>query len=104
MRRRSVSRRRFIAGASASGMAVALGAQASPPAHAGGSAQSAGGVSPEAVQEVAAYAELPLPPAGAEQIAAQLRGPLATLRGLQPTGYDDLLPAHIFIVPRGDSR
>jgi len=101
MRRRSVSRRRFIAGASVSGMAVALGAQASPAAHAGVPAQSGVGVSPEVVQEVSAYAELPLPAGSAEQIASQLRGPLATLRGLQPRGWDDLLPAHIFLVPRG---
>ena len=101
MRRRSVSRRRFLAGASVGGMAVALGAQGNPTAHAGVPAQPGVGVSPEVVQEVAAYAELPLPAASAEQVASQLRGPLATLRGLEPSGWDDLLPAHIFIVPRG---
>jgi hypothetical protein len=100
MGRRSVSRRRFLAGAS--GMVVALSAQASESAEAVALGQAGGGVSAETVRQVAAYAELPLPADSAERIVAQLGGPLATLRGLQPTGYDDLLPAHIFIVPRGD--
>jgi hypothetical protein len=102
MGRRSVSRRRFLAGAGASGIAVALSAPASDSARDVALAQAGGGVSAETVRQIAAYAELPLPADSAERIVAQLGGPLATLRGLEPTGYDDLLPAHIFIVPRGD--
>ncbi|HLH27121.1 MAG TPA: hypothetical protein VK066_31765 [Chloroflexota bacterium] len=59
-------------------------------------------VSPEALAQLAAYAELPLSAERAAALAPLLTGPLATIRALRPAGYDDLQPATAYRVPKGE--
>jgi len=102
MRRRALSRRRFLAGAGTGAVAVAIGAQTTGPAGAAVSAEADGQMSTEVVQQLAEYADLPLPSGTAEVLATQLGRPLATFRAMRPAGYEGLLPAVIFTVPAGD--
>jgi hypothetical protein len=98
MRIRFVSRRRFLASMGAGSAAMALG-----PAVGEGAAerlqQPDGAVSPALLEQLAQYADFPLPPDRAHQLSALLGGPLAALRQLRPAGYDNLEPASIFRVP-----
>ena len=57
-------------------------------------------VSAERLEQIAAYAELPLTAERAALLAPLMAGPLATLRGLRPDGYDDLQPAVAYQIPR----
>ena len=97
MRKRSVSRRRFLAGAGAGGAALALGA-------AGGAVDAApaaqgSAVTPQLLGQLAQYANFPLPPERAAELAPLVGGPLGALRAMRPDGYDNLEPAVIFRVP-----
>ena len=58
-------------------------------------------MTPEALAQLAAYAELPLTAERAAALAPLLTGPLAIVRALQPEGYDDLQPATAYRVPQG---
>jgi hypothetical protein len=58
-------------------------------------------MTPEALAQIAAYADLPLPAERAAALAPLLTGPLAIVRKLQPEGYDDLQPATAYRVPQG---
>ena len=58
-------------------------------------------ITPEALAQLAAYAELPLTAERAAALAPLLTGPLAIVRALQPEGYDDLQPATAYRVPQG---
>jgi hypothetical protein len=98
MRKLSVSRRRFLASAGAGSVALALGPETGQGAVVE-LQQPAGTVSPELLEQLAQYANFPLPPDHARQVAPLLDGPLAALRQLRPAGYDDLEPASIFRVP-----
>jgi hypothetical protein len=58
-------------------------------------------MTPEALAQLAAYADLPLAAERAAALAPLLTGPLAIVRKLQPEGYDDLQPATAYRVPQG---
>ena len=57
-------------------------------------------MTPEALLQLAAYADLPLAAERAAALAPLLTGPLAVVRALQPEGYDDLQPATAYRVPK----
>ena len=101
MGKHQVSRRRFLATASAGGAALTLAATtpAVEPAVGLAQAQGAGGVSPPLVEQLGPYANLPLPPEQAAIVSTLLAGPLAAVRGLRPTDYENLAPASIFRAP-----
>jgi hypothetical protein len=99
MRRRSISRRRLLAGAGAGGAALALRAALGDGVQASPAAQPPEGFSPQLLGQLAQYANFPLPPDRAAQLVPLLAEPLAALRRLRPPGYDDLAPAVIFHVP-----
>ncbi len=94
MSRRPVSRRRFLAGASAGGAALALGSAA-----AAAPVRQRSGISPQVVEELAQYADVPLAPDRAAELAPLLAGALAQLRALPTQGYENLEPAVVFRVP-----
>jgi hypothetical protein len=101
MRKPTVSRRKFLAGASGGGAALALGLVNGGAAAAGPAPQSAAAPDPELLEELAQYANLPLSPARAAELAPVLASPLAIVRRLQPDDYDSLEPAVAFRVPVG---
>ena len=98
MRKRSLTRRRFLASAGAGGAALALGSGASATA-AAPIDQSAAGINAQAVGELAQYAAIPLAPDRAAELAPLLAGALVQLRALRTDGYGDLEPAVVFRVP-----
>ncbi|HWP29947.1 MAG TPA: hypothetical protein VFB73_14050 [Chloroflexota bacterium] len=99
MRRRSISRRRLLAGAGAGGAALALRAAFGDGARASPLVQPPEGISPQLLGQLAQYANSPLPPDRAAQLMPLLAEPLAALRRLRPPGYDDLAPTVSFRVP-----
>jgi hypothetical protein len=98
MRKPSVSRRRFLATAGAGGAALALSAANGEPAAAGPRAAAAGDVSPPLLEQLAEYADVPLSPAAAAQLAPGIAGAIAILREAQVPDYLNLQPATIFRV------
>ena len=98
MRRRSLTRRRFLASAGAGGAALTLGTAARATA-AAPLEQGAAGINPQAVGELAQYAAIPLAPDRAAELAPLLAGALSQLRALRTDGYGDLEPAVVFRVP-----
>jgi hypothetical protein len=99
MRKRSLSRRRFLATAGAGGAALALGPASSERVLAEPTAQGGPATSPQFLAQLAEFASLPLPPDRAAQLAPFLVGVLTNVRAMQPAGYDDLEPATVFRVP-----
>lgn len=99
MRKRSLSRRRFLATAGAGGATLALRPAGSERVLAEPAAQGGPATSPQFLAQLAEYASLPLPPGRAAELAPFLAGPLASIRATQPAGYDDLEPATVFRVP-----
>ena len=99
MRKARVSRRRLLVGAGTTLAATAMVGDI--PA---GQAQTGQAISAELVTQLAQYTGVPLAPERLEPLAAQLRDSLAVLRAMRPEGWDDLVPASIFSVPRGVAR
>ncbi len=97
----TVSRRRFLAGASGGGAALALGLAGGGPAAAAPAPQGAVAPGPALLEELAQYADIPLSPERAAQLAPVLASPLAVVRGLQPVDYDNLEPAVAFRAQMG---
>ena len=56
-------------------------------------------LTPEALAQVAAYAELPLATERAAALAAVLGGPLGVLRALTCDGYADVQPGTAYRLP-----
>ena len=100
MRRRSLTRRHFLASAGAGSAALALGTAAGASA-AAPLRQAAEGITPRVVSELAQYAAIPLAPDRADALAPLLAGALSQLRALRTDDYGDLEPAVVFRVPPG---
>ncbi|HEY7063040.1 MAG TPA: hypothetical protein VII06_16295 [Chloroflexota bacterium] len=101
MRRRPVSRRRFLASAGTGAVALAVSGSTAAPAGAAVPAQTGSSISADEVQQLAEYANLTLPPGDIQALVTGLGSPLATLRALRPAGFADLLPADVYTVPPG---
>jgi hypothetical protein len=98
MRKARLSRRRLLVGA---GTTLAAAAVVGDPA--AGQAQ-VGPISAELVTQLAQYTGVPPAPDRLEPLATQLRDSLAALRAMRPEGWDEMVPASIFSVPRGVAR
>ncbi len=99
MPRPSITRRRLLLGAGLGGAALVLELPTPPGALASVQEQTAGGITPELLTQLAQYGGFPLSPEHAAANAPLVAGALAAMRQARPPGFGDVMPAPVFRVP-----